>query len=179
MRKVPKSRISWSDHGPQVPYCRGSWRIRRLVTPFSKSKDSCRSDQLKLSVSSLSLSGRGKGSPQWNGLWAAVSPLPKVELLSLVLTWTHVTHSPERALSHTSDYLIHRLPSAWTRYWTSQVGQMAFRYWPNRLLGLRTFIHQTWMKGDDTTLMIGKIQHIIKERSFFLKVSVIAKAAYL
>lgn len=32
----------------------------RLVTPFSKSKDSCRSDQLKLSVSSLSLSGRGK-----------------------------------------------------------------------------------------------------------------------
>lgn len=31
-----------------------------MVTPFSKSKDSCRSDQLKLSFSSLSLSGRGK-----------------------------------------------------------------------------------------------------------------------
>jgi len=35
------------------------------------------------------------------------------------------------------------------------------------------------MKGDDATLMIGKILNIIKERSFFLKASVIAKAAYL
>lgn len=103
------------------------------------------------------------GLPVWK-------PLPKVELLSLVLLWLERTWltRPKECLNITKILVfigrltrrlalsmgwdsnrdsIPPLPSAWTRYLTSQVGQMAFRYWPNRLLGQRTFIHQTWMKG--------------------------------
>jgi len=70
------------------------------------------------------------------------------------------------------------LPSAWTRYLTSQVGQIPLL----TLLGLRTLIHKTWMKGPN--LMIGQILNliklnIIKERSFVWTASVIASLSVM